>query len=160
MASQTANQKVSVESRWWFLLEHVLLCVYCIYVLYVLYCMYWVTGCLSKCTGLIYRNTEWDLRETVTFLCALWQLCLKLFTAKELFRRADSSKCPVAKRNGSQWVQYGDHCYSAEQALYSFSEAKQLCQELGKLKFTCFLLNNLALQNFFLKKIKGEIAIA
>lgn len=55
-------------------------------------------------------------------------------TAKELSRRADSSKCPVAKRNGSQWVQYGDHCYSAEQALYSFSEAKQLCQELGKLK--------------------------
>lgn len=35
MASQTANQKVSVESRWWFLLVYVLLCVYCIHVLYV-----------------------------------------------------------------------------------------------------------------------------
>ncbi|XP_041487504.1 lymphocyte antigen 75 isoform X2 [Microtus oregoni] len=57
-------------------------------------------------------------------------ICYKPTKSKELSRRADSSKCPVAKRNGSQWVQYGDHCYSAEQALYSFSEAKQLCQEL------------------------------
>lgn len=41
-----------------------------------------------------------------------------------------SSKCPVAKREDVQWIQYGGHCYSSDQALHSFSEAKQLCQEL------------------------------
>ncbi|XP_051022070.1 lymphocyte antigen 75 isoform X2 [Acomys russatus] len=57
-------------------------------------------------------------------------ICYKPTKPKELSSHIHSSKCPMAKRNGSQWIQYGDHCYSADQALHSFSEARQLCQEL------------------------------
>ncbi|XP_077010081.1 lymphocyte antigen 75 isoform X1 [Tamandua tetradactyla] len=41
-----------------------------------------------------------------------------------------SSRCPAAKGNGPQWIQYQDHCYTFDQALHSFSEAIQLCSEL------------------------------
>ncbi|GAB1286358.1 Lymphocyte antigen 75 [Apodemus speciosus] len=57
--------------------------------------------------------------------------CRAGLKAKELSSQAQSSKCPVANRDGSQWIQYGRHCYTSDQALHSFSEAKQLCQELA-----------------------------
>lgn len=59
-------------------------------------------------------------------------ICYKPTKSRELSPRVHSSKCPTPKRNGSQWVQYGDHCYSTDQALHSFSEAEQLCQELDQ----------------------------
>lgn len=57
-------------------------------------------------------------------------VCYKPTKPKELSSHTQSSKCPVAKREDVQWIQYGGHCYSSDQALHSFSEAKQLCQEL------------------------------
>ncbi|XP_008843960.1 lymphocyte antigen 75 isoform X1 [Nannospalax galili] len=56
-------------------------------------------------------------------------ICYKPTKSKELSPRVHSSKCPVAKGNSSQWIQYRDHCYTTDQALHSFTEAKQLCQE-------------------------------
>ncbi|KAM5280110.1 lymphocyte antigen 75 [Ctenodactylus gundi] len=57
-------------------------------------------------------------------------ICYKSTKATKLSPHAYSSRCPTAKANRSQWVQHGDHCYTADHALHSFSEAKQLCQEL------------------------------
>lgn len=57
-------------------------------------------------------------------------ICYKSTKSKELSLRTYSSRCPAAKENRSQWVQYGHHCYTTDRALHSFSEAKQLCQEL------------------------------
>nr|XP_020037336.1 lymphocyte antigen 75 [Castor canadensis] len=56
-------------------------------------------------------------------------ICYKPTKSKALSPHSYSSRCPVAKGNGSQWIQYGDHCYMLT-ALHSFSEAKQLCLEL------------------------------
>ncbi|KAG3274558.1 hypothetical protein H1C71_020147 [Ictidomys tridecemlineatus] len=57
-------------------------------------------------------------------------ICYKPTKAKEQSPHPYSSRCPTTKENGSQWIQYRDHCYMADQALHSFSEAKQLCSEL------------------------------
>lgn len=57
-------------------------------------------------------------------------ICYKPTKDKKLIFHVKSSKCPVAKRDGPQWVQYGGHCYASDQVLHSFSEAKQVCQEL------------------------------
>ncbi|XP_053452482.1 lymphocyte antigen 75 isoform X2 [Nycticebus coucang] len=56
-------------------------------------------------------------------------ICYKPSKSKELSPYAYSSRCPAAKGNGSRWIQYGDHCYTSDQGLHSFSEAKQLCPE-------------------------------
>ncbi|KAM6174259.1 lymphocyte antigen 75 isoform 1-T1 [Erethizon dorsatum] len=57
-------------------------------------------------------------------------ICYKSTKSKELSLHTYSSRCPAAKGNRSQWIQYGDHCYVTDQTLHSFSEAKQLCQDL------------------------------
>ncbi|KAM6178871.1 lymphocyte antigen 75 [Rhynchocyon petersi] len=57
-------------------------------------------------------------------------ICYKPIKFKEEFSHKHSSRCPVAKENGSQWIEYRSHCYMFDQALHSFSEAKELCPEL------------------------------
>ncbi|XP_049744742.1 lymphocyte antigen 75 isoform X2 [Elephas maximus indicus] len=57
-------------------------------------------------------------------------ICYKATKSKEQLSHKYSSGCPPAKANGSQWIQYRDHCYTLDQALHTFSEAKQLCPEL------------------------------
>ncbi|KAM4859204.1 lymphocyte antigen 75 isoform 2-T2 [Thomomys bottae] len=59
-------------------------------------------------------------------------ICYKPKKAKALSPLTYSSRCPEAKDNGSQWVQYADHCYTADQALHSFSEAKDFCAQLDR----------------------------
>ncbi|XP_062043209.1 lymphocyte antigen 75 isoform X1 [Lepus europaeus] len=58
-------------------------------------------------------------------------ICYKSTKSKELSSYTYSPRCPVEKENASQWIQYKDHCYTSDQALHSFSEAKQLCSELA-----------------------------
>ncbi|XP_040827549.1 lymphocyte antigen 75 [Ochotona curzoniae] len=57
-------------------------------------------------------------------------ICYKSTKLKELTSYSHSSRCPEAKENGTQWIQYKGHCYASNQALHSFSEAKYLCSEL------------------------------
>ncbi|XP_069351096.1 lymphocyte antigen 75 [Eulemur rufifrons] len=57
-------------------------------------------------------------------------ICYKPAKSKELSPYKYSSRCPAAKGNGSRWIQYGDHCYTSDQALHSFSEARELCPKL------------------------------
>ncbi|KAB0390228.1 hypothetical protein E2I00_002490, partial [Balaenoptera physalus] len=48
-----------------------------------------------------------------------------------IINKKNSTKlCPAVKGNESQWIQYRDHCYTSDQALHSFSEARRFCSEL------------------------------
>ncbi|XP_054979128.1 lymphocyte antigen 75 isoform X1 [Sorex araneus] len=57
-------------------------------------------------------------------------ICYTLKTRKEVSSYTYSSRCPAAKQNKSQWIQYKGHCYTSDQSLHSFLEAKQFCSEL------------------------------
>ncbi|XP_037704894.1 lymphocyte antigen 75 isoform X4 [Choloepus didactylus] len=57
-------------------------------------------------------------------------ICYKPTKSKEQSPYTYSSRCPAAKGNGSQWIQYQDHCYTFDQALHSFLEAIHMCPEL------------------------------
>ncbi|KAM5268276.1 lymphocyte antigen 75 isoform 3-T3 [Hipposideros larvatus] len=58
-------------------------------------------------------------------------ICYKPTKSKERSSQTlgPSSRCPAAKGNESQWIQYKGNCYTANQALRSFSEAKRFCSE-------------------------------
>lgn len=58
-------------------------------------------------------------------------ICYKPTESKEVSSYTYSSRCPGVKGNKSQWIQYRDHCYTSDQALHSFSEARQFCSELA-----------------------------
>uniref|UniRef100_A0A8C4PVU0 Lymphocyte antigen 75 n=1 Tax=Equus asinus asinus TaxID=83772 RepID=A0A8C4PVU0_EQUAS len=57
-------------------------------------------------------------------------ICYKPKKSKEASSHTSSSRCPAVKGNASQWIQYRDHCYASDQALHSFSEARQFCSKL------------------------------
>ncbi|CAK6448554.1 unnamed protein product [Pipistrellus nathusii] len=57
-------------------------------------------------------------------------ICYKSTKSPEVSPLTYSSRCPAVKGNGPQWIQYKGHCYASDQALHSFSEAKQFCSEL------------------------------
>nr|XP_058911335.1 lymphocyte antigen 75 isoform X2 [Kogia breviceps] len=57
-------------------------------------------------------------------------ICYKPTKSKEVSSHTYSSRCPAVKGNESQWIQYRDHCYTSDQALHSFSEARRFCSEL------------------------------
>ncbi|XP_059872709.1 CD302 antigen isoform X2 [Delphinus delphis] len=57
-------------------------------------------------------------------------ICYKPTKSKEVSSHTYSSRCPAVKGNKSQWIQYRDHCYTSDQALHSFSEARRFCSEL------------------------------
>ncbi|XP_068401147.1 lymphocyte antigen 75 isoform X3 [Eschrichtius robustus] len=57
-------------------------------------------------------------------------ICYKSTKPKEVSSHTYSSRCPAVKGNESQWIQYRDHCYTSDQALHSFSEARRFCSEL------------------------------
>ncbi|XP_059961757.1 lymphocyte antigen 75 isoform X3 [Mesoplodon densirostris] len=57
-------------------------------------------------------------------------ICFKPTKSKEVSSHTYSSRCPAVKGNESQWIQYRDHCYTSDQALHSFSEARRFCSEL------------------------------
>lgn len=57
-------------------------------------------------------------------------ICYKSKKSKEMTSHSHSSRCPAAKDEARQWIQYKDHCYISDQALHSFSEAKTFCSEL------------------------------
>ncbi|XP_057601089.1 lymphocyte antigen 75 [Hippopotamus amphibius kiboko] len=57
-------------------------------------------------------------------------ICYKPTKPKEVSSHTYSSRCPAVKGNESRWIQYRDHCYTSDQALHSFSEARQFCSEL------------------------------
>ncbi|XP_065736988.1 lymphocyte antigen 75 isoform X2 [Phocoena phocoena] len=57
-------------------------------------------------------------------------ICYKPTKSKEVSSHKYSSRCPAVKGNESQWIQYRDHCYTSDQALHSFSEARRFCSEL------------------------------
>ncbi|XP_006872105.1 PREDICTED: lymphocyte antigen 75 [Chrysochloris asiatica] len=57
-------------------------------------------------------------------------ICYKPIKSKEPSPHKYSSRCPAAKGDALQWIQYKDHCYIFDQALHSFSEAEELCAEL------------------------------
>ncbi|XP_072607791.1 lymphocyte antigen 75 isoform X2 [Vulpes vulpes] len=57
-------------------------------------------------------------------------ICYKPIKSKEVSSRTYSPRCPAVKGNESQWIQYREHCYAFDQALHSFSEAKQFCSKL------------------------------
>ncbi|XP_036714402.1 lymphocyte antigen 75 isoform X4 [Balaenoptera musculus] len=57
-------------------------------------------------------------------------ICYKSTEPKEVSSHTYSSRCPAVKGNESQWIQYRDHCYTSDQALHSFSEARRFCSEL------------------------------
>lgn len=87
------------------------------------------------------------------FLC-IFTVMSNIFTAKEVSSHKYSSRCPAVKGNESQWIQYRDHCYTSDQALHSFSEARRFCSELGKLKCVDFLwLSNLIIGIFLNKTL-------
>ncbi|XP_007455042.1 PREDICTED: lymphocyte antigen 75-like isoform X2 [Lipotes vexillifer] len=57
-------------------------------------------------------------------------ICYKPTKSKEVSSHTHSSRCPAVKGNETQWIQYRDHCYTSDQALHSFSEARRFCSEL------------------------------
>ncbi|KAG8510443.1 Lymphocyte antigen 75, partial [Galemys pyrenaicus] len=56
--------------------------------------------------------------------------CSTVKDDKEVNAYSYSSRCPEAKDKEPQWIQYRDHCYTSDQALHNFSEAKQFCSKL------------------------------
>lgn len=56
-------------------------------------------------------------------------ICYKPTKSKEMSSYTYSSRCPAVKGSKSQWIQYRGYCYISDQALHSFSEARQLCSE-------------------------------
>nr|XP_031534326.1 lymphocyte antigen 75 isoform X1 [Vicugna pacos] len=58
-------------------------------------------------------------------------ICYKPTKSKEVSSRTYSSRCPAVKGSESQWIQYRDHCYTSDQALHSFLEARWFCPELA-----------------------------
>lgn len=124
---------------------------------------------VSECTGCSLSGVYWswvhlkhrnhgvnEILKPVMFFCVFFsQLCLT-FTAKgNCPLILAHQRCP-GKGNKSQWIQYRDHCYTSDQALHSFSEARQFCSELGELECVDFslLLNNLVIRIFLRKPFK------
>ncbi|XP_012583650.1 PREDICTED: lymphocyte antigen 75 [Condylura cristata] len=57
-------------------------------------------------------------------------ICYKPTKSKEVTSHSYSSRCPAGKDKEPRWIQYRDHCYTSDQALHNFSEAKKFCSKL------------------------------